>query len=577
MLSRINILRYCLTICFLVIIFRLFLIMFVEHEVYLQKAKMQHVKNEEILPKRGNIYDRTGRDLAISLERDSLFIDPVVIKGSKTIDVLNKYIKDVDYSGIINDAENNKRFMWIKRKLDDETAEKIKKLKLQGVGFITEHMRYYPKGSLASHVIGFVNTDEEGIEGLEKHYNRYLKAEKTSKIVLRDATGRKLSDGNYGEIRGNDVFLTLDEGLQYIVEKHLDEAMNKWRASSATVIMMEPFTGEILALANRPTYNPNDLKTIKNLSVVRNRSITDIYEPGSTFKVIVAAAGLEENIVKPTTKIDCAPGFIEVGGKKIKDVHKHGVLTFEEIIQKSSNVGTIKVAMMLGREKIYDYIKKFGIGEKTGIDLPGEVTGHIKPVSKWSGTSIGAIPIGQEVAVTALQMLRVYSSIANGGYLVKPFIVSEIRSPDGKILYKAVTQRTRILSERTAYTLREILKKVTEEGGTATTARVEGNNVAGKTGTAQKYDPKIRKYSKDKFVSSFVGFTPAENPRIALIVVIHDPRGAHYGGVVAGPIFKAIADEALAYLNVPRDDAKEKGLVVTIDSDETNRKVLVFR
>ncbi len=577
MLSRINILKYFITLCFLVIVFRLFLIMFVEHEVYLQKANMQHVKKEEILPKRGNIYDRTGRDLAVSLERDSLFIDPVLIKGNETINVLKNYIKNVDYSEIINDAENNKRFIWIKRKLDDETAKKIKELKLQGVGFITEHIRYYPKGSIASHVVGFVNTDEEGIEGLEKYYNKYLKAEKTSKIVLRDATGKKLSDGNYGEIRGNDVFLTLDEGLQYIVEKHLDEAMNKWHASSATIIMMEPFTGEILALANRPNYNPNDLKTIKNLSVIRNRSITDLYEPGSTFKIVAASAALEEKIIKPTTKIDCAPGFIEVGGKKIKDVHKYGVLTFEEIIQKSSNVGTIKIAMMLGREKLYDYIKKFGIGEKTGIDLPGEISGHIKPVSKWSGTSIGAIPIGQEVAVTALQMLRAYSAIANGGYLVKPFIVSEIRSPDGNILYKAVIQRDRILSEKTAYTMREILKRVTQEGGTATTAKVEGNNVAGKTGTAQKYDPKIRKYSKDKFVSSFVGFIPAENPRIALIVVIHDPKGAHYGGVVAGPVFKAISDEALAYLNVPRDDAKEKGLVVTINNNETNSKVMASR
>lgn len=577
MLSRINILRYFITLCFLVIVFRLFLIMFVEHEVYLQKANMQHVKKEEILPKRGNIYDRTGRDLAVSLERDSLFIDPVLIKGNETINVLKNYVKNVDYSQIINDAENNKRFIWIKRKLDDETAKKIKELKLQGVGFITEHIRYYPKGSIASHVVGFVNTDEEGIEGLEKYYNKYLKAEKTSKVVLRDATGKKLSDGNYGEIRGNDVFLTLDEGLQYIVEKHLDEAINKWQASSATIIMMEPFTGEILALANRPNYNPNDLKTIKNLAVIRNRSITDLYEPGSTFKIVAASAALEEKIIKPTTKIDCAPGFIEVGGKKIKDVHKYGVLTFEEIIQKSSNVGTIKIAMMLGREKLYDYIKKFGIGEKTGIDLPGEISGYIKPVSRWSGTSIGAIPIGQEVGVTALQMLRAYSAIANGGYLVKPFIVSEIRSPEGSILYKAVTQRDRILSEKTAYTMREILKRVTQEGGTATTAKVEGNNVAGKTGTAQKYDPKIRKYSKDKYVSSFVGFIPAENPRIALIVVIHDPKGAHYGGVVAGPVFKAISDEALAYLNVPRDDAKEKGLVVTINNNETDRKVVASR
>lgn len=573
---RINILKYLTFLLFGIITFRLFLIMFVEHEVYLQKANMQHVKKEEIFPKRGNIYDRSGRDLAISLEKDSLFIDPLLIRGTETINLLNNYIK-VDNKEIINSAESNKRFVWIKRKLDDEIAKKIKELNIQGVGFITEHVRYYPKGSIASHVLGFVNIDEEGIEGLERYYDKYLKAQKTSKVVLRDAKGKKLSDGIYSEIRGNDVFVTLDEGLQHIVEKHLDEAMTKWQASSATVIMMDPFTGEILALANRPTYNPNDLKTIKNVSAIRNRSITDLYEPGSTFKIVTASGALEENIIKTSTKIDCAPGFIEVGGKRIKDVHRYGVLSFEEIIQKSSNVGTIKVAMMLGREKLYEYIKRFGIGEKTGIDLPGEISGHVKPVSKWSGTSIGAIPIGQEVAVTALQMLRAYSAIANGGYLVKPFVVSEIRSPDGNILYKAVIQRDRILSEKTAYTMREILKKVTQEGGTATTAKVEGNNVAGKTGTAQKYDPKIRKYSKDKYVSSFVGFIPAENPRIALIVVIHDPKGAHYGGVVAGPVFKAISDEALAYLNVPRDDAKEKGLIVSIKDKEIDRKVVTSR
>lgn len=232
--------------------------------------------------------------------------------------------------------------------------------------------------------------------------------------------------------------------------------------------------------------------------------------------------------------------------------------------------------MMLGKEKLYQYIKKFGFGEKTGIDLPGEMAGYIRPTQKWSGTSIGAIPIGQEVAVTAIQVLRAYSVIANGGYLVKPFVVSEIRSSEGNILYKAVIQREKIVSEKTAKIMRDILKKVTEEGGTATQAKLDGNNVAGKTGTAQKYDPKTGRYSKDRFVSSFVGFIPADNPRIAMIVVIHDPKGAHYGGVVAAPVFKAISDEAMAYLNVPRDDAKEKGLVVTFEN-ETNRKVVVAK
>lgn len=569
---RVVIVKAFFFLCFAVVAFRLFLIMFFEHEVYLEKAKMQQVKREEIIPKRGYIYDRKGREIAISLEKDSLYVDPVMIKRKDTLERLSNFVK-VKSEDIFGENERSRRFVWIQRKLDDSIAQQIKALKLEGVGFVTEHARYYPKGHLASHVVGFVNIDEEGIEGLEKLYDKYLRAEKGSKVVLRDATGKKLSDGNFWEIKGNDVFLTIDEGLQYIVEKYLDETMKKWKASSATAIMMDPFTGEILALANRPNYNPNNIKSIKNMSHLRNRAITDLFEPGSTFKIVAASAALEEKIVKTTSKFDCSAGFIEVGGKKIKDVHRHGLLTFEEVIQKSSNVGTIKIAMMLGKERLYEYIKKFGFGQKTEIDLPGEVSGYVRPPNRWSGTSIGAIAIGQEVAVTALQVLRAYSAIANGGYLVKPFVVSEIRSPDGNILFKAVIKRDRILSEQTALTMREILKKVTEQGGTAVTAKVDGNNVAGKTGTAQKYDPKLRRYSKDKFVSSFVGFIPAEDPKIALIVVVQDPVGGHYGGTVAAPVFKAIANEALAYLNVPRDDAKEKGLLVTFNEKEKGQNV----
>lgn len=568
--KRLFFLKLAITALFAIVIFRLILIMFVEHETYFARAKIQQIKKEEITPKRGNIYDRKGRELAVSLEKESLFVDPLALRDYKDIEKLKAYVK-VNAHLLENSTNRNRRFIWIERKIDSHMANQIKALKIEGLGFVTEGARFYPKGFLASHIIGFVNIDEQGIEGLESYYDRYLRAQKSAKTVLRDARGKKLSEGNLDEIKGNDLFLTIDEGLQYIVEKHLDWTVKKWQANSAIAIMMDPFTGEILALANRPTYDPNSLKSLKNPAIIRNRAITDLYEPGSTFKIVTATAALEEGIVKTNTKFDCSLGHIEVGGKKVKDAHKHGVLTFEEVIQKSSNVGTIKIAMMLGRERLYNYIKKFGFGEKTGVDLPGEISGYVRPLSRWSGTSMGAIPIGQEVGVTALQILRAYSAIANGGYLVKPYVVSEIRSPEGKIVYKAVIDRERIVSEKTAYTLREILKKVTQEGGTATTAKVEGNNVAGKTGTAQKYDPKTKRYSKDKYVSSFVGFIPAENPRIALIVVVHDPRGAHYGGVVAGPVFRAISDEAMAYLNVPRDDAKDKGLLVTFDAERSRR------
>jgi Cell division protein FtsI/penicillin-binding protein 2 len=278
--------------------------------------------------------------------------------------------------------DKSKRFVWIGRKVDHSVVEKLKALKLEGLGFVTEGARFYPNGHLASHVIGFVNIDDQGIEGLERYYDKYLKAEKSAKTVMRDAAGKKLSDGNFWEIKGNDVVLTIDEGLQYIVEKHLDEAMSKWQASSATAIMMDPFTGEILAMANRPTYDPNNLNSVKNMANVRNRAITDLYEPGSTFKIVTASGALEEKIVKLSSKFDCSQGYIDVGGKRVKDAHRHGVLTFEEVIQKSSNVGTIKIAMMLGKDRLYKYIKKFGFGEKTGIDLPGEVSGYVRPPEK---------------------------------------------------------------------------------------------------------------------------------------------------------------------------------------------------
>lgn len=575
MRKRIILLKIIFSVCFGAIIFRLGLIMFVEHKIYFSKAKIQQIKKEEIIPKRGNIYDRRGRELAISLEKESFFIDPVSLKSDESINLLKTYI-NFNPEKIKSLSEKNRRFIWLERKVDYDVAEKVKALKIEGIGSVVEGARFYPNGSLASHVIGFVNIDEQGMDGVERQYDKYLRAEKSSKIVSVDARGRKLSDGSLIDIKGNDVFVTIDEGLQYIVEKYLEEAVKKWQASSGIAIMMDPFTGEILALANRPTYDPNNLRFIKNIDILRNRALIDLYEPGSTFKIVTATAALEEGIVKPSTKFDCSQGYIEVAGKKIKDVYKHGVLTFEEVIQKSSNVGIIKVAMMLGKEKLYQYIKKFGFGEKTGIDLPGEMAGYVRPTQKWSGTSIGAIPIGQEVAVTAIQVLRAYSAIANGGYLVKPFVVSEIRSPDGNILYKAVIQREKIISDKTAKIMRDILKKVTQEGGTATQARLDGNKVAGKTGTAQKYDPKTGKYSKEKFVSSFVGFIPADNPRISMIIVIHDPKGAHYGGVVAAPVFKAISDEAMAYLNIPRDDAKEKGLLVIFER-ENDRKFVVAR
>jgi len=339
--------------------------------------------------------------------------------------------------------------------------------------------------------------------------------------------------------------------------------MVKWGAKAASVIMMDPFTGEILTLANRPAYDLNNPGEANDFEK-RNRAITDCYEPGSTYKIVVGTGALEERVVRPDTLFDVSQGGIEVGGKIIHDVHKHGILTFREVVQKSSNVGSIMIGMRLGKEKIYKYARLFGFGEKTGIDLPGEVSGWVKPPEKWSATSLGAMSIGQEIAVTPLQVLRAYSAVANGGSLVKPHVVSEIISPDGQVIISLRDfEKKRIISPDVAATFKDILKSVVEEGGTGWNASIEGNEVAGKTGTAQMIDPETKRYSREKYVSSFVGFVPADKPEIALIVVVYEPRGQIYGSVVAAPVFREIAEQALSYLNIPREDNFINALLVS--------------
>lgn len=556
-----------LSIGFMAVFYRLADIMVVNHDWYLLKARGQQVRKEIIPVKRGGIFDRRGRELAINLETESIFCNPSEVTSADQVARTLSSAIDKDSGGIYAKLVNSKHFSWIERKMETEKARQIRDLRLKGVGLVPEMKRVYPKGALASHVIGFVNLDNKGIEGVEKEYDKYLNAKEGSTYVMRDAKGNSLSEGSTKDIRGNNIVLTIDEGLQFILEKNLDAAMAKWKAVSATAIMMDPFTGEILALANRPTFDPGDLSEV-DPNEIRNRAITDCYEPGSTFKIVVGIAALEEHVVKPETRIDCSAGSVEVGGRRIKDAHRNGVLAFREVIQKSSNVGTIKTAMMLGKTKVYEYIKKFGFGEKTGIDLQGEIPGLVKNPDRWSGMSIGAIAIGQEIAVTPLQVLRAYSAVANGGYLVTPHVVKEIRSPEGTIVSKPESRTERIISAETVAIFREILKTVTEQGGTATEAAVEGNHVAGKTGTAQLIDPKTKKYSTTRFISSFVGFVPADNPRLAMIVVIKEPKGQIYGGLVAGPVFKEIANQALSYLTVPMDNAVDKGLLLVANKEE---------
>ena len=560
--KRAVILNTIIVFSFAAVFVRLADIMVLKNSFYSEKAKSQQIKTEDIQARRGNIYDRRGREVAVNLELESLYCDPAEAGVTPAHIKRLSSVLHTEPKELKAKLSQEKRFVWIDRKLSRESAEQIRKLNLKGFGFMPEAKRYYPKGMLAAHVVGAVGAENQPLEGIELKYDKFLRTPGGKVQVARDASGRVLSTGMNMETKGNDIVLTIDEGLQHIAEKELDRAMLKWRAVAATAIMMDPFTGEILALANRPTFNLNEIARAEKHEV-RNRAITDIYEPGSTFKIVAGTAAIEERLFSRDQTFDCSRGSIEVGGKNVRDAHKHGVLNFEEVIQKSSNVGTILIGMRLGKERMYEYAKRFGFGEKTEVDLPGEVSGWIRKPEKWSATSLGAIPIGQEVAVTPLQVLRAYAAIANGGHLVQPHVVSEIRTPDGQVLFafKEDTKK-RIMTQKTASAMRDILKMVVEEGGTATGAAIDGNKVAGKTGTAQLIDHRTKRYSRDRFISSFVGFVPADSPKLAMIVVVYEPKGQIYGGVVAAPVFKTVADQALSYLNIPRDDDPVKNVLL---------------
>ncbi|MCK5512399.1 MAG: penicillin-binding protein 2, partial [Thermodesulfovibrionia bacterium] len=463
--------------------------------------------------------------------------------------------------------KKDKSFMWLARKMDVDTANKVHKLKknihFKEIGILREAKRFYPNGHIASHVVGYTDIDNEGLGGIELQFNDYMKGSARKIYSGKDARGQSLSGGIEESILGDNLLLTIDENLQNIVEREIEHAVKIWKAESAVAIMMNPVTGEILAMANRPTFNPNFARFSKAQNR-RNRTITDIYEPGSTFKIILASASIEEKAVTPHQRFDVSQGFIKVPGGIIRDDHKFNILTFSEIIQKSSNVGAVQIGLKLGKKRFYKYIRKFGFGEKTGINLPGEVRGIVRSIKNWSGRSLAALSIGHEIAVTPLQILRAYAAIANGGTLMKPYIVSEIISSEGEVVKRfSPTIERRVISQKTARIISDILKTVVEEGGTAQSASIMGNLVAGKTGTAQIIDPKTGRYSKHDFISSFVGFVPADNPKIALIVIVYKPKGSKYGGVVAAPVFKNIIEHSFVYLNIPMERGKNHVILVS--------------
>ncbi|MFH1354750.1 MAG: penicillin-binding transpeptidase domain-containing protein [Candidatus Omnitrophota bacterium] len=533
---------------------RLFFVQFFRSQYLVNLAKKQHNFFVELEPLRGAIYDRNLKVQAMNIPVDSLYASPSAIVAEEKEELINKLssLLGLDRDYLKDRLYRKKDFVWIKRKLSPGQSEGIRKLDLNGLGFIRESRRSYPNSYLASHVIGFAGLDNIGLEGAEHYYNDFLKGNSGWAVFLRDARQKKLALWEQMVLPkdGYDLVLTIDEVIQYIVEREIDQVVKKYNAESASVIVMDPHTGAVLALASRPTYDLNDYSKVSK-DEIRNRAICDMFEPGSVFKIVTLSAALEEDLIKEEDKFFCEEGSYQVANHLLHDHRPHGWLTFKDVIKLSSNIGTTKAAQILGPEIIYKYMKLFGFGSKLGIDLLGEISGVAKKPSMWSKVSIAAIPIGHEVGVSALQLVSAISVIANGGQLMKPYILEEIRDKHGQRIRRfEPVMIHKAISLDTAQRAKDILKSVVEDG-TGKSASIPGISAAGKTGTAQKLNPDGT-YSHSKFIASFVGFAPVEDPIVAIIVTVNDPRPVYFGGVVAAPVFKNIAGDTIKYLKTIR-------------------------
>jgi cell division protein FtsI (penicillin-binding protein 3) len=544
-----------LLVWMLVIGGRLVYLQIFSHELLGERARRQQQTLTETNAPRGMILDRQGVELARSLEVDSFFAVPAEIADAREAARRLAPLFNTEAAALAGKIEEAKRarrkFVWLAREVEPDRAERAKALNLAGLHTIKEPKRYYPNGALAAHVLGFVGLDDKGLGGVEGFYNASLTGEGGEIAVTRDARRDAFSSSEVEAREGESIVLTIDRNIQHVVERTLSEAVARERAKSGTAVVLDPRTGEILALANSPTFDPNGATRIPDAARV-NQALQYVYEPGSTFKVVAYSAAVEEKLARPDDLIDCQMGSITIFGRTVRDTHAHGTLTVTEALAKSSNVAAIKLGMRVGNERLYEYIRRFGFGEKTGVELNGETRGILRPPSKWQKTSIGSIAIGQEVGTTPVQVAAAFGAIANDGVRIAPHLVREVRDAHGRATRRTEPKTTQVVSRETARTIRTMLESVTVKG-TAKAAQLEGYTAAGKTGTAQKIDPKTRTYSKSKYVASFVGFAPADEPAVVIIVVIDEPSGSIYGGAVAAPVFREIAEQVLPYLSVVPD------------------------
>ena len=539
---------WCVAICGRLVYLQIF-----RYGSFVKQAEHQQQREIPLSAKRGVIYDRAGHELAMSVLVDSAFAVPTEVKDLPTAVSLITRITGDDHNVVLADCRNHKTFCWVARKADDETIERIKSLRLQGIHFQKEPKRFYPARDLAAQVVGTVGMEDSGQSGIEHAFDDELRGRAGKMFISVDARRQWFSDVEKQPEPGESLVLTIDKNIQYIAEKELDQAIHDTQAIAGTVIVENPHTGEILALANRPTFNPNLRKEITP-GALTNRAVSYVYEPGSTFKLVTISAALEEKLTNPNEVFDCQMGSIVYNGMRIRDSKPHGLLPVWGVLAESSDVGSIKIALRLGEDRFYKYIRAYGFGQQTGIELPGETRGLTKPVSRWSKVSIAAISMGQEIGISPIQLAGLVSTFANDGVWVAPRIVAGKVEPRGTpqtVAFHPGASR-RVISSYTAAEMRSMMQKVVLEG-TGRKAILEGYTSAGKTGTGQKVDPATGAYSKTKYVASFAGFAPLNNPQIVVGVILDSAVGLHQGGQVSAPVFRRVTQQVLEYLHTPHD------------------------
>ncbi len=516
-----------------------------------ERARKQQQQALDISAPRGLIYDRTGSELAASITVKSVFAVPSQVLDIDATAKTLASITGLPRSEIAGKLNTDRRFVYIKRKITSDEALAIERVNLSGIHFEDESQRFYPNGELAAQVLGYVGLDEQGLGGIENKYNDIIKGKSGKVVYFTDNHGKSFNQIAQPAQPGVSLVTTIDKNIQHFVEQVIREAAERTRAKAIYVVVIDPRNGEVLGMASYPSFNPNSYK-LSDPESRQNGVISHTYEPGSTFKILTLGAGLEEGLVTPDDRIDCQMGSITVAGQLIHDHKPFGVLTVAEILQNSSDVGAIKVGLLLKEELMAKYIKLFGFGKPTGIDLPGEERGQVRSLNLWRKSSIGYISMGQEISVTPLQIASLISMVANGGTLYRPYVVKEIQDPVEGVVSRTEPNGIRVMSERSAREMKAMLEKVVTDG-TAKSAKLDGYRAAGKTGTAQKADAKGGGYASAKMVASFAGFAPASNPVISMVVVVDEPVGAHHGGEIAAPIFKRIADQVLHYKGIAPD------------------------